>query len=276
MPDEPSEAAGATPAPPSSPEVMVAPGWYSVNQGENSQSYWDGERWAKTRHWRGTGWVEDSDDSAVVGAGAGAAMGAGAGAGGAAPPRVSRYLPPSPRTPSSYPPSGYPPSMGGPPMMPRPIVQTTNGSAVASLVLSVVGLCGIGSLLGIIFGHRARREIRQSGGYQGGDGLALAGIIIGWVTLALWALMITIWIALFATIHNSVDTAASSSVSQCQGDIRSVAVAVDAYHAAERLLPGATRPVVRPDLYEQLRTPHLGSGRRPLYPRATCHRQLRH
>ena len=218
----------------------MAPGWYSVNQGGNSQSYWDGERWAKTRQWRGTGWIEDSCDPAVVGAGAGAAAGAGAGgagAVGATSPRVSRYLPPSPRMPSSYPPSGCGPTMGAPPpTMPRPMVQTTNGSAIASLVLSVLGLCGIGSLLGIIFGHRARREIRQSGGYQGGDGLALAGIIIGWVSLALWALMIALWITLFVTIHNSADTA-SSSVNQCQADIRTVAVAVDAYHAEKGSFP---------------------------------------
>ncbi len=54
--------------------------------------------------------------------------------------------------------------------------------------------------------------------------------------------MITIWIALFATIHNSVDTAASSSVSQCQGDIRSVAVAVDAYHAQKGSFPEPPAP----------------------------------
>ena len=56
---------------------------------------------------------------------------------------------------------GYPPSMSGrQPMPTRPMVQKTNGSAIASLVLSILGLFGIGSLLGIIFGHRARKEIR--------------------------------------------------------------------------------------------------------------------
>ena len=86
MPDQPSEASATTPGPPSSPQVSVAPGWYSVNQGGNSQSYWDGERWAKTRHWRGTGWVEDGGDPAVVGTGSGDGMGAAAGA---TPPRVT-------------------------------------------------------------------------------------------------------------------------------------------------------------------------------------------
>ena len=73
------------------------------------------------------------------------------------------------------------------------VQQQTNGLAIASLVLSLVGLCGIGSILAIIFGTRARREIRNSQGAQGGDGLALAGIIIGWiglVVLVLWVLLV--------------------------------------------------------------------------------------
>ncbi|HEY5384520.1 MAG TPA: DUF4190 domain-containing protein, partial [Acidimicrobiales bacterium] len=160
------------------------------------------------------------------------------------PPRVSRYLPPPARTSSTYPPSGYPPSMAGPqPMTTRPMVQTTNGSAIASLVLSILGLFGIGSLLGIIFGYRARREIRAAGGYQSGDGLALAGIIIGYVTLVIFVLVLALWIAAFATIHSAIDTAASSSasssssVNQCQADTRSVEIAVDAYHAQKGSFP---------------------------------------
>ena len=43
----------------------------------------------------------------------------------------------------------------------RPIVQKTDGSAVASLVLAILGLCGIGSVLGIVFGHKARKEITR-------------------------------------------------------------------------------------------------------------------
>jgi hypothetical protein len=55
----------------------------------------------------------------------------------------------------------------------------TNGLAVASLILSIVQP-GIGSVLAIIFGHIARRQIRQSNGTQKGNGLALAGLIIGY------------------------------------------------------------------------------------------------
>ena len=54
----------------------------------------------------------------------------------------------------------------------------TNGFAIASLVCAFV--C---SPLGIIFGFVARSQIRQTG--QGGDGLALAGIILSVIFLVL-------------------------------------------------------------------------------------------
>ena len=106
------------------------------------------------------------------------------------------------------------------------MVQKTNGSAIASLVLSILGLFGIGSLLGIVFGHRARREIRASGGYEGGEGLATAGIVIGWVTLVLFALVLAFWIWAFTVIHSDVNSASSqqNKIDQCQGDVRVVEV----------------------------------------------------
>lgn len=68
-----------------------------------------------------------------------------------------------------------------------PTRQSTNGFAIASLVLAIVGLLGIGAILAIIFGIVARRQIRESGGAQTGEGLALAGIIVGICQIALSA-----------------------------------------------------------------------------------------
>jgi hypothetical protein len=66
-------------------------------------------------------------------------------------------------------------------------VASTNGLAVASLVVSIAGIvtCGLGFVLGIIFGFVARSQIKNAAGRQKGEGLALAGIIIGVVMLAL-------------------------------------------------------------------------------------------
>jgi len=62
-----------------------------------------------------------------------------------------------------------------------------NGLAVASLILGLVGWvpCGVGSILAIIFGAIARGQIRASAGRETGDGMALAGIILGCVGVAL-------------------------------------------------------------------------------------------
>lgn len=57
----------------------------------------------------------------------------------------------------------------------------TNGMAVASLVLGIVWLFWLGSLLAIIFGHVALRQIDSSQGTQGGRGMAVAGLVLGYV-----------------------------------------------------------------------------------------------
>ena len=61
------------------------------------------------------------------------------------------------------------------------IVSKTSGKAIASLVLSLLWLYGIGSILAIIFGHIARSEIKNSNGRLTGGGIALAGLILGYL-----------------------------------------------------------------------------------------------
>lgn len=63
----------------------------------------------------------------------------------------------------------------------------TNGLAIASLACSIGGffVCGIGFILGLVFGYMAKSQIDQSGGTQQGRGMAVAGIIVGWIGIAL-------------------------------------------------------------------------------------------
>jgi hypothetical protein len=61
----------------------------------------------------------------------------------------------------------------------------TNGSAIVSVVLGVLWFAGIGSVLALVFGYRARREIKNSGGSQKGSTLATVGIILGWIGIAI-------------------------------------------------------------------------------------------
>ncbi|HEX2356783.1 MAG TPA: DUF4190 domain-containing protein, partial [Micromonosporaceae bacterium] len=78
--------------------------------------------------------------------------------------------------PPGYPAYGY--GVAAPP---------TNGMAIASMIVSIVGLVGICAYgiggyigaVGAILGHVSRRQVRERG--ESGDGMALAGIIIGWI-----------------------------------------------------------------------------------------------
>lgn len=58
------------------------------------------------------------------------------------------------------------------------LVTRTNGLAIASLVVVFFS-----SLIGLILGHVALAQIRRTG--EGGRGLALAAVIIGWVGMGL-------------------------------------------------------------------------------------------
>jgi len=72
-------------------------------------------------------------------------------------------------------------------------VKRNNGLAVASLVCSCAGfLFFLPAVLGVIFGFVARSQIRQSGGTQGGDGLALAGIIVGFAWMGLFVILVIV------------------------------------------------------------------------------------
>lgn len=62
--------------------------------------------------------------------------------------------------------------------------------AVVALVAGILGLFFFGSLVAVICGHIARGQIRESNGQQVGDGMALAGLILGYVGLALTILFI--------------------------------------------------------------------------------------
>jgi len=95
---------------------------------------------------------------------------------------------------ASQPPPGPPLAPPGPAPWPsggadQPAPPTaraqTNPLAIASMVLGIVWLCGLGSILAVVFGHLALRQIARSEGWQQGRGMALAGLILGYCGLAL-------------------------------------------------------------------------------------------
>jgi hypothetical protein len=66
-------------------------------------------------------------------------------------------------------------------------------AAVVSLIfgiLSWVMLPLIGPIVAVVAGHMARNQIRSSNGQLGGSGMATAGLILGYLQLALFVLAI--------------------------------------------------------------------------------------
>ena len=60
--------------------------------------------------------------------------------------------------------------------------------AIVSLIAGVLawlGVFGLGGLAAVITGHIARNEIKNSAGSLSGDGLATAGLVLGYLNLAL-------------------------------------------------------------------------------------------
>ena len=78
---------------------------------------------------------------------------------------------------------------------PQP-VQGTNALAISSLVCGIIGwiIPILFALLAIIFGHVARSQIKRSG--QGGAGLALAGLILGYIQFVIMSIGLLAAIAL--------------------------------------------------------------------------------
>lgn len=89
-----------------------------------------------------------------------------------APGTYRPYQPPAPTPPVTY---GAPPPSYGPP-------RGTNALAIASLVCSLVWACGAASLAAVITGHLARGQIKRTG--EQGGGMALAGLVLGYLGLA--------------------------------------------------------------------------------------------
>jgi hypothetical protein len=74
-----------------------------------------------------------------------------------------------------------------PPVMPAP---PTNGLAIGSMVCGIAEIftLGFAAIPAVILGHLARGQIKRTG--ERGDGMAIAGLILGYLGIAGWLLVI--------------------------------------------------------------------------------------
>lgn len=117
------------------------------------------------------------------------------------------YGPPPGSEQPAYGQPGYgqqPYPYGQPPGYPyRPPIRGNNGMAIASMVLGIVWIYWIGSVLALVFGFIAKKQIRETG--EGGSGMATAGIVLGAIG------MVTLTLFLIAGFSGALDSDYSST-----------------------------------------------------------------
>jgi len=120
------------------------------------------------------------------------------------------------------------PRAASPPPLPGAIAATpqvkTSGMAIASLVLGILGFCGITAIAGLILGIAAQVKINKSGGRLKGSGLAIGGIVVSGIMLLL-SLLIGAGLLLpaLARLKQNVQS------SNCDNNARQVALAIRLY-----------------------------------------------
>jgi len=115
------------------------------------------------------------------------------------PPPPAGWRGPPPGT--IYPGAGYP-APGAPAPAYQPAAGTrTSGLAVASLVTGLFFWCWVlPGVVSIVLGNVALESIENSGGMKTGRGMAIAGIVLGWVGIGIVGLLVLWWFVAVLTI----------------------------------------------------------------------------
>lgn len=156
-------------------------------------------------------------------------------------PSAAVLVPPPVSSPPPFapPPSGPPPPVSGIHMS---LQATAPGLAMASLALGVLGLipccvCApVTCLPAIVCGHLARAQIRKSRGALGGDGAALAGLALGYLSLLLMLLLAAIAVPAFVKARGVAQT------STCSNNLRMIDTAKEEWALAHKAATGDTIP----------------------------------
>jgi general secretion pathway protein G len=113
------------------------------------------------------------------------------------------------------------PPIGGNPSPPK-----TSVLAIWSLVLGILSLVCFSifaAIPGVICGHKALSGIKRSGGTLGGQGLATAGLITGYIGLAFGILVIPMMLAI--AIPNFVKARETAQQNACFNNLRQIEAA---------------------------------------------------
>ena len=131
------------------------------------------------------------------------------------PPESAQPATPPPAAPQppaqQMPPPAQPAYMAPPAYAPPPMGSTapTAPEALWSMILGIGSLVCCGLLLGIpaiILGSSAKKKIASSGGTLGGEGMAKAGVIMGWISVGLSILGFAAWVLILIFGNDTTTT----------------------------------------------------------------------
>ena len=145
---------------------------------------------------------------------------------------------------------------------PPPVVQTNSGKAIASLISGVIGLLTlvlfIPGVIAVVLGHIARGDIRRSQGRLKGDGMALTGLIMGYVTSAGFPFILII--AAIA-IPNFLVARISANEASAISSLRTIYATVSNYQSLKNRYPDSLMEMKTEGLLED----QLASGQKSGY-----------
>ncbi len=84
------------------------------------------------------------------------------------------------------------------------VPRSTSGLAIASMVLGILWLYWVGSILAVIFGHVAISQCNRDPNI-GGKGMAIAGVVLGWVGVVFLLITIVSCAAIIGGVNSPYD-----------------------------------------------------------------------
>ena len=130
-----------------------------------------------------------------------------------------------------------------PPPMPNFTPPKTSALAISSLVLGILGILfllicisPLFAIPAVICGHMAYSRIKRSSGTLTGDGLALAGLITGYISIGLSVFLVPMMMAI--AIPNFVKARSTSQANACINNLRQIDAAANQFALENHLTNG--------------------------------------
>ena len=122
-------------------------------------------------------------------------------------------------------PPRLPPKVSAPPgSAPSSNEARTSGLAISSLVLGILGFCGITAVIGIILGIVAQVKISRSGGRLKGRGFAIAGICV-----SAFMLFVSLAIAAGLLLPALAKAKQKAEFGNCENNVKQISLAIRLY-----------------------------------------------